>query len=107
LLPPPIPLLPFALASGALGVSRRRFLTVFSAARSLRYSFIAWLGVTYGRRIVRMWSGSLEKWSTPLLCGFVGLLIAGACFGIWKIRGLRKIDAAQKLARPNRYACAK
>ncbi len=98
LLPPPIPLLPFALASGALGVSRRRFLIVFGAARSLRYSFVAWLGVTYGRKIVRLWSGTLQTWSTPLLCVFVGLLIAGLCFGIWKIRGLRKIDAAEKLA---------
>src|ERR1035437_2777488 len=54
LLPPPFPLLPFVLASGALDVSRSRFLAVFGAARSLRYSFIAWLGVTYGRRIVRL-----------------------------------------------------
>jgi membrane protein YqaA with SNARE-associated domain len=107
LLPPPIPLLPFALASGALGVSRRRFLAVFGTARSLRYSFIAWLGMTYGRNIVRLWSGSLQKWSTPLLCVFVALMTAGASYGIWKIRGLRKIDAAEKLARPNRYACAK
>jgi membrane protein YqaA with SNARE-associated domain len=98
LLPPPIPLLPFALASGALGVSRRRFLGVFGAARSLRYSFIAWLSVTYGRRIVRLWSESLQGWLTPLLCIFVGLLIAGICFGIWKIRGLRKIEAAEILA---------
>jgi membrane protein YqaA with SNARE-associated domain len=98
LLPPPIPLLPFALASGALGVSRKRFLVVFAAARSLRYSFIAWLGVAYGRGIVRLWSGSLQRWSTPLLCVFVGLLIAGSSFGIWKIRGLRKIDAAEKSA---------
>jgi membrane protein YqaA with SNARE-associated domain len=97
MLPPPIPLLPFALASGALGVSRRRFLGVFGAARTLRYSFIAWLGVTYGRKIVRLWSGSLEKWSTPLLCAFVVLLTAGLCFGIWKIRGLRKVDAAARL----------
>jgi membrane protein YqaA with SNARE-associated domain len=97
-LPPPIPLLPFALASGALGVSRRRFLVVFSAARSLRYCFVAWLGVTYGRRIVRSFSGDLQKWSTPLLCVFAGLLLAGVCIGIWKIRGLRKIDAAEKLA---------
>ena len=67
-LPPPIPLLPFALASGALGVSRRRFLAVYGAARTLRYSFIAWLGAVYGRRIVRMWSGSVQKWSTPFLC---------------------------------------
>jgi membrane protein DedA with SNARE-associated domain len=90
--------LPFALASGALGVSRRRFLVVYGAARSLRYSFVAWLGVTYGRWIVRSFAGNLQKWSTPLLCVFVGLILAGTFFGIWKIRGLRKIDAAEKLA---------
>jgi len=98
LLPPPIPLLPFALASGALGVSRRRFLAVYGAARCLRYSFIAWLGVAYGRRIVRLWSGTLQRWSTPLLCVFVGLLALGIGFGIWKIRGLRQIEAAEELA---------
>ena len=98
LLPPPIPLLPFALASGALGVSRNRFLAVFGAARSLRYSFIAWLGVTYGRRVVQLFSGNLQKWSTPLLCVFAGLMACGICYGIWKVRGLRKADAAEELA---------
>jgi membrane protein YqaA with SNARE-associated domain len=97
LLPPPIPLLPFALAAGALGVSRNRFFAVYGAARSVRYSFIAWLGVTYGRRIVRMWSESLQRWSAPLLCVFVTLLIVGVCIGIWKVRSLRKTDAAEKL----------
>jgi membrane protein YqaA with SNARE-associated domain len=96
-LPPPIPLLPFALASGALGVSRRRFLVIFGAARSLRYCFIAWLGVTYGRRIVRLWSGSLQKWSTLMLCVFVGLLAAGICFGLVKINSMRKTDAEERL----------
>lgn len=96
-LPPPIPLLPFALASGALGVSRRRFLVVYGAARTLRYSLIAWLGVVYGRHAIRMWSGTLQKWSTPLICAFAGLLIAGTCFGIWKVSCLRKVDAAEKL----------
>ena len=96
-LPPPIPLLPFALASGALGVSRRRFLVVYGSARTLRYSLIAWLGVAYGRHAIRMWSGTLQKWSTPLACVFVGLLISGTCFGIWKVSGLRKIDAAERL----------
>jgi membrane protein DedA with SNARE-associated domain len=93
LLPPPIPLLPFALASGALGVSRRRFLSVFGAARSLRYCFITWLGTTYGNCLVRWWSGSVQQWSTPLFYIFVGVLVAGGGIGIWKIRGLRKIDA--------------
>jgi membrane protein YqaA with SNARE-associated domain len=98
MLPPPIPLLPFALASGALGVSRGRFLTTFGVARALRYSLVAWLGIVYGRRVVRIWSGSLQKWSMPLLCVFVGLMVAGVCFGIWKIRGLRRIDAEKRLA---------
>ena len=97
-LPPPIPLLPFALAAGALGVSRRRFLAVYGAARTLRYSLIAWLGVVYGRHAIRIWSGTLQKWSTPLICVFAGLLVAGTCFGIWKVRGLRKNDAADKAA---------
>jgi len=96
ILPPPIPLLPFALASGALGVSRTRFLAIFGTARGLRYSFIAWLGVTYGRRIVRLWSGTLQKWSTPLLIMFLLLLAVGICLGIRKIRGLRKVDAVQE-----------
>jgi membrane protein YqaA with SNARE-associated domain len=96
LLPPPIPLLPFALASGALGVSRGRFLVVYGAARTLRYSLIAWLGVDYGRHAIRLWSGSLQKWSTLLISVFAGVLIAGTCFGIWKVSGLRKIDAAEK-----------
>jgi membrane protein YqaA with SNARE-associated domain len=97
-LPPPIPLLPFALASGALGVSRRRFLVVYGSARTLRYSLIAWLGVVYGRHAIRIWSGTLQRWSTPLLCAFVSLLVAGTCFGIWKMSGLRKIDVADKPA---------
>ena len=107
LLPPPIPLLPFALASGALGVARSRFLVVYGAARTLRYSLIAWVGVVYGRHAIRLWAGTLQKWSTPLLCVFVTLLVAGVCFGIWKVSGLRKIDAADNLAlRKSARACA-
>jgi membrane protein YqaA with SNARE-associated domain len=105
-LPPPIPLTPFVLASGALGVSRPRFLAVYGSARTLRYSLIAWLGVVYGRHAIRMWSGTLQKWSTPLISVFAGLLIAGTCFGIWKVRRLHKIDAADKLGLHNEAAQA-
>src|ERR1700722_17962108 len=47
LLPPPFPLMPFVLAAGALGVSRKTFLVSFSLARTLRYSLIAWLSAIY------------------------------------------------------------
>jgi len=89
-LPPPIPLAPFILASGALGVSRNRFMIAFGAARTLRYGLIAWLGVAYGRGVVRLWSMELEEWSTPLLSVFFAVLAASICFGIWKLRADRK-----------------
>jgi membrane protein YqaA with SNARE-associated domain len=84
-LPPPIPLSPFIFASGALGIARNRFLIVFGAARTLRYGLIAWLGVAYGRGVVRLWSRELQEWSAPLLWTFFGVLAAGICFGIWKL----------------------
>jgi len=94
-LPPPIPLSPFLLASGALGVSRNRFLLVYGAARTLRYSFIAWLGVKYGRHVIRMWSGTLQAWSGPLLWGFGAIMLSGVCFGVWKVRSLRRAEGAE------------
>jgi membrane protein YqaA with SNARE-associated domain len=86
ILPPPIPLSPFILASGALGVTLKRFLAAYGAARILRYSLIAWLAVAYGRRVVRLWSSELQRWSAPLLWTFLALFIAGAGFAIWKLR---------------------
>jgi membrane protein YqaA with SNARE-associated domain len=85
-LPPPIPLSPFLLAAGALSVSWRRFLLAFGAARTIRYSLIAWLAVVYGRRVMRLWSATLEKWSAPLIWTFVTLMVAGVGYGIWNFR---------------------
>jgi membrane protein YqaA with SNARE-associated domain len=94
-LPPPIPLSPFLLASGALGVSRNRFLAVYGTARTARYCFVAWLAVKYGRHVVRMWSGTLQAWSAPLLWTFGVLMVGGVCFGIWKARRFRKTNTAE------------
>jgi membrane protein YqaA with SNARE-associated domain len=97
-LPPPIPLLPFALASGALQVPRNRFLVVFGAARSVRYSLIGLLAVVYGRAVVRLFSSTLQKWSTPLLCLFLFLLAASIGFAVWQVRRHRKSEAAEDRA---------
>ncbi len=86
ILPPPIPLLPFLLAAGALGVSRKQFFWSFGIARTVRYSLIAWLGVTYGRHVLHWWSRYLAGWSDVILWVFIGLLIAAVVFGIWKYR---------------------
>jgi len=90
ILPPPIPLSPFLLAAGALGVDRNRFMTAFAAARVLRYSFVAWIAVIYGRHIVLVWAGTLEKWQTPLEIAFGILFVSGICLGIVKLRSNRR-----------------
>lgn len=98
-LPPPIPALPFVLASGALRVSRGRFLAIFAAARVLRYSLIAWLGVHYGQAIVSVCTQNLDRWSTPLLWTFGVLLAVSGCLGIWKVRRVHRSDANARRAR--------
>ncbi len=86
ILPPPVPLSPFLLASGALGISWRSFLLVFGVARTLRYGLVAWLAVIYGRHVIRLWSGALERWSAPLGWTFAVIMIGGLGYGIWKLR---------------------
>jgi membrane protein YqaA with SNARE-associated domain len=85
-LPPPMPLSPFVLASGALGVSRRRFLAVFTTARTLRFGLVAWLAEVYGRHVVRLWSALLQKWSTPLLWLFFSVLVVAIGSAVVKFR---------------------
>jgi len=98
MLPPPIPLAPFLLASGALGVSRRTFLLAFSAARVLRYSLVTWLAVTYGRRMVRVWASTLQRWSTPMLWAFAALVITGLVVSLIKLRS-KSGESAQAVPR--------
>jgi membrane protein YqaA with SNARE-associated domain len=93
LLPPPVPLLPFLLCAGAFGVSRRKFLLSFTIARSLRYGLIAWLGVTYGRRMVRDWSHYLSRWGPTITWVFVATVVAGILFGLWRWRRMRREPA--------------
>jgi len=86
LCPPPIPLLPFLLAAGALGVTRRQLLIALGIARTLRYGGEAALSLLYGRVILRWFNRYLAGWSSVILYTFLGLVAAGILFGIWKYR---------------------
>jgi len=86
ILPPPIPLTPFLLAAGALKVARGRFMLSYGAARIVRYGLLAWLGITYGRHIVRIWEHSLDGWSARILWIYGGLVVAGILYGLWKFK---------------------
>jgi membrane protein YqaA with SNARE-associated domain len=86
LLPPPFPLMPFVLAAGALGVSRKKFFFSFGLARAFRYSLVAWLADVYGRAMVRAFRHYLSGWSTILMWVYLGLMVAGILYGVWKFR---------------------
>jgi len=90
LLPPPIPLTPVLLAAGALGVTRGRYLFFYGAARMIRYGLLAWLGITYGRHIVRLWQRDLDGWSSKILWVYAGLVVVGIAYGVWKFRRGRR-----------------
>ncbi|MFY9802099.1 MAG: VTT domain-containing protein [Candidatus Acidiferrales bacterium] len=54
LLPPPMPMVPFVIAAGALQYSSKKFLAAISAGRLVRYLILAYLGAEYGRKIFRV-----------------------------------------------------
>lgn len=54
LLPPPMPMVPFVIAAGALQYSPKKFLAAMSVGRILRYCTLAYLGAAYGRKIFRV-----------------------------------------------------
>jgi membrane protein YqaA with SNARE-associated domain len=51
LLPPPMPMVPFVIAAGALQYSPRKFLAAMTLGRVVRYCILAYLGAVYGRKI--------------------------------------------------------
>jgi membrane protein YqaA with SNARE-associated domain len=99
LLPPPIPLLPFLLSAGALGLGRRSFLFSFCFARGARYALDAWLGATYGRRIIHIWAEYLAGWSEVIIWSFLGLIVAAAFFGFWKFKQDNRRYASDEAAK--------
>lgn len=87
MLPPPIPLMPFLLAAGALGVGRKQIFIALGIARTVRYGTEAVLGMSYGRLLLSDWERYFSAgWSTVILYSFLGLLTAAIAIGIWRYR---------------------
>jgi membrane protein YqaA with SNARE-associated domain len=70
LLPPPMPMVPFVIAAGALQYSPKKFLVAMSVGRLVRYGIFAYLGAAYGRRIfaVVLAHGEVALYVTIGLC---------------------------------------
>jgi membrane protein DedA with SNARE-associated domain len=85
ILPPPMPLSPFVLAAGALHMSRKKFLILFTASRAVRHSIAVWLGIHYGRHILHLWNSLSAKYATPILIVIWTLILVSCTIAFWKI----------------------
>src|SRR5271155_3725367 len=52
MLPPPVPLVPFLLAAGAMQYSWKKFLLAMTMGRIARYSILGYLASRYGRKML-------------------------------------------------------
>lgn len=73
LMPPPVPLVPFVVAAGALEYPPKKFLMALGSGRALRYFLVAFLASIYGSEII----GWAKQYYEPILWAFVGLVVVG------------------------------
>lgn len=93
LLPPPLPILPFLLAAGALGVPKRKFLVAYGTARTIRYGVEAWLGATYGRKVIGLWHYFDDR-SATIIWSFIALIAIATLFGVWRWKRMQQPAAS-------------
>jgi membrane protein YqaA with SNARE-associated domain len=102
MLPPPMPLSPFVLAAGALKMSRNKFLTTFTTSRFLRHAFAAWLGVYYGRHVLRLWNMFSRKWGVPILIAIWSIILISVAIAFYKLwKTSRTVGAGEPHASPS------
>ena len=78
-LPPPMPMVPFLLAAGAMQYPARKFLVALTLGRISRYMVLGYLAARYGRQIIAF----IAKHGHPVVVGILLLLIAVAALGYY------------------------
>jgi membrane protein YqaA with SNARE-associated domain len=91
--PPPVPIVPFLLAAGALHYPRNKFLSALTLGRSVRYLLLAYLGHLYGRQILR-W---LSTYYGPLLYALLVIAAMGSLVGVYYWRRYQRAAKASAL----------
>jgi membrane protein YqaA with SNARE-associated domain len=72
LLPPPVPMVPFLFAAGAMQYSVGKFLVALTVGRVVRYSFLAFLAAHYGRQVLTV----MSQLGHPVLIAVIALIAA-------------------------------
>lgn len=96
LLPPPLPMVPFLFAAGAMQYSVGKFLVALTVGRVVRYSLLAFLAAHYGRQVLTVMS-QLEH---PVLIAVIALIaVAIAALLIILVRKRNKRGSANSATR--------
>jgi membrane protein YqaA with SNARE-associated domain len=90
LLPPPMPMVPFVLAAGAMQYSVGKFLAALTLGRAVRYSVLAYLAARYGRQMLTF----LSQVGHPILIAAIALMAAAAVVFAVILGSKRKKSAA-------------
>src|SRR4030095_11765743 len=72
LLPPPVPIVPFLFAAGAMQYSVGKFLVALTVGRVVRYSLLAFLAAHYGRQVLTV----MSQLGHPVLIAVIALIAA-------------------------------
>ena len=72
LLPPPVPMVPFLLAAGAMQYPARKFLAALTLGRTSRYLILAYLAARYGRQIIAF----IAEHGHPVVVAIIVVLLA-------------------------------
>jgi membrane protein YqaA with SNARE-associated domain len=70
-LPPPVPMVPFLFAAGAMQYSVKKFLAALALGRIVRYSILAYLAERYGERIIAF----ISHHGDPVIMGAAMLIV--------------------------------
>jgi membrane protein YqaA with SNARE-associated domain len=85
-LPPPMPMVPFLLAAGAMQYPARKFLLALSIGRLARYLVIGYLAAKYGRKIIAF----MADHGHPVAVGIILLVIGAAAAGYYFWSGSKR-----------------
>jgi membrane protein YqaA with SNARE-associated domain len=83
LLPPPVPMVPFLFAAGAMQYPAGKFLAALAFGRIPRYMLLAYLAARYGRQIIAF----IAAHGHPAILAIIMALIAAAAVVLYFWRG--------------------
>jgi membrane protein YqaA with SNARE-associated domain len=93
LLPPPVPMVPFLFAAGAMQYPARNFLAALALGRITRYLILAYLAARYGRQIIAF----LAEHGHPVVVGVIVVVLATAAVVFYFWRGSESKKRTWKL----------